>query len=922
MISFACSHCDKILKVKDELAGKKVKCPHCQNVQKVPIIPQDTGTVATLNPAHSRAQASVLDDATVPPSPRSPAVAEEATVPPGMSPGPTVTYQTSNDELPDPETREVVKGAFAYEVEREIARGGMGAIMHAVDQDIRREVAVKFLLNHADERQKTRFIEEAQITGQLEHPNIVPIHQLGVHEDGRCFFSMKMVKGRSLAEILKHQAEPGASATGGEVTLVRLLNIMISICNALSYAHSRQVIHRDLKPANIMVGDFGEVYVMDWGLAKVLGREETPPAAAVPTPIKSKQSREDMATGKKSDSKSGDKVTTRGRSKDELTQAGAIMGTPAYMPPEQAQGNLDEVDQRSDIYSLGAILYEMMTLTPPVGRGGDMVAIMMRVVEGKIDSPSERAPKRARGGWIPSELSAIALKALAKNSTDRYQTVETLKRDIELFLEGRSVSAKQDSAWEMFKKLVKRNKGASIATGAALAVLIVVVSVFLKINYDARLAAERAAADLVAERNARREQGQQSAPAFLEDARQSTSRKKLDHALAQVNVALDFDPSLIDALLLKGQLLIGQKKFTEARQALTSYLAQQPGDANVQKLAELCGGPNLDDIAVLVDFSETLTRLKAFVLAEVMIAHVGDAKVASQRQFKLYQQRLEEAWPGSGKRLAIDDAGKMSLDCRLFANQVNDIAPLQGMKLHSLCLNRCEKVRDLAPLAGMPLTALDMWNCQNVSDLTPLTGMRLTELRLGNCRVRDLTPLASMPLTSLSLEGCSQVQDLTPLEGMKLTSLDLNSCGKVRDLSPLRGMKLVKLSLRECSEVTDLAPLADMPLTWFNIYNNHKVTDLGPLQGMKLTYLMLHSCSQVSNLAPLTGMPLTEMNLGSCQKVTDLEPLQGMKLEGITLPPTVNKGLDIVRNMNSLKTIDGKPAAQFWNEHNVRKAGK
>src|SRR6185503_12323786 len=123
---------------------------------------------------------------------------------------------------------------------------------------------VKFLLNAADARQKARFVEEAQITGQLEHPNIVPIHQLGVHEDGRCFFSMKMVKGQSLAEILQNEKSA--------YTLGRLLTVFVNICNAMAYAHSRQVIHRDLKPANIMVGDFGEVYVMDWGLAKVLGQ--------------------------------------------------------------------------------------------------------------------------------------------------------------------------------------------------------------------------------------------------------------------------------------------------------------------------------------------------------------------------------------------------------------------------------------------------------------------------------------------------------------------------------------------------------------------------------------------------------------------------------------------------------------------------
>src|SRR5262249_51424467 len=168
-----------------------------------------------------------------------------------------------------------------YVVETEIARGGMGAGLRAVDCDIRREVAVKYLLDQADGKKRERFREEAQITGQLEHPNIVPIHELGVDSEKRLFFSMKMVKGRSLADILaaerkdektakKGRFSPitglfrGSARKEGDFSQGRLLNIFVNVCNAIAFAHARGVVHRDLKPANIMVGDFGEVYVMDW----------------------------------------------------------------------------------------------------------------------------------------------------------------------------------------------------------------------------------------------------------------------------------------------------------------------------------------------------------------------------------------------------------------------------------------------------------------------------------------------------------------------------------------------------------------------------------------------------------------------------------------------------------------------------------
>jgi serine/threonine protein kinase len=239
MIAVDCPRCRKHLKVKPELAGKKVRCPGCKQTVAIPV-PSEDATVAPQLPVEAF----------------------------------SATPMTVSAESPrcEESTGEDLEAGTRYHVGAEIARGGMGAILRGIDKDIQREVAVKFLLNAADKRQKARFVEEAQITGQLEHPNIVPIHQLGVHSDGRCFFSMKMVKGRSLAEILKD--EPRPSGSGGDYTLGRLLTILVNICNAMAYAHSRQVIHRDLKPANIMVGDFGEVYVMDWGLAKALGTSE------------------------------------------------------------------------------------------------------------------------------------------------------------------------------------------------------------------------------------------------------------------------------------------------------------------------------------------------------------------------------------------------------------------------------------------------------------------------------------------------------------------------------------------------------------------------------------------------------------------------------------------------------------------------
>ncbi len=210
----------------------------------------------------------------------------------------------------------------------------------------------------------------------------MPIHELGVDAKNRLFFSMKMVKGRSLQQVLKELREDPRTAEK-EYTLGRLLTILVGICHALAYAHSRGVIHRDLKPANIMLGDFGEVYVMDWGLAKVLAGGPGSPAASAAPP-----------------SEATVPVHTRREMGEERTQDGVIVGTVVYMPPEQALGRISDIDRRSDIYALGAILYALLTLQPPIEVEGDHFAALLRVTEGNIKPPELR--RRSELGRSPA----------------------------------------------------------------------------------------------------------------------------------------------------------------------------------------------------------------------------------------------------------------------------------------------------------------------------------------------------------------------------------------------------------------------------------------------------------------------------------------------------------------------------------------
>ncbi len=788
----------------------------------------------------------------------------------------------------------------------------MGAVLRAVDGDIRREVAVKYLLDQGDSRKKARFVEEAQITGQLEHPNIVPIHELGIDAHKRLFFSMKMVHGRSLQQVLSELRDYPHTAER-EYTLGRLLTIFINVCHALAYAHSRGVVHRDLKPANIMVGDFGEVYVMDWGLAKVLTHGAAGDKTA--TVIQAGPSFA-WADGGGGDSSSATVHTSR-EAEDDQTVEGTILGTPMYMPPEQAHGDIAAIDRRSDIYSLGAILYEMLTLEPPIDRKGGHLAILLRVGQGEILAPEQRNPQRARAGKVPTELAAVAMKALALKPEDRYQTVEALRGDIERFLEGRSVSAKEDTKWESIRKLARRNRGVVAATAAAAVLLLAVLIGSSVVNYKARLRAEAAYSAYLKEQEDKRAQTRKSVPAFVEAAHLAADRRKFDDALAQVNAALDYDPDHAGAHLLKGQLLMARKDFAAARPALERYVKLRPEDAEARKLSQLAGAARADDPALDAEIAERLLRQHLPTLAEGLLK-------APEKLLEVHRRKIESAWPGLRERLAMDADGKLSLNLAA-CPQVLALTPLRGMPLRTLLLHN-SKVRDLTALKGMPLTHLDLYGCRQITDLTPLKGMKLTYLRLSLCGpIADYTPLKGMPLTTLHLPWTAQnqelkllrrlpltevaitdgdaVSDLAPLLGLKLTSLSIHSCNLLKDLEPLRGMPLTSLTLSNCLALTDLEPLRGMPLTTLYLqqapqlrdltplagarltqlvlYGGAQVTDLTALHGMPLTSLNLHSCTQVKDLTPLQGMPLTQLDLGGCGQVADLSPLRGMRLTSL-----------------------------------------
>jgi WD40 repeat protein len=306
-----------------------------------------------------------------------------------------------------------------YRIDGEIARGGMGAILKGRDTDLGRDLAIKVLLDSHKNKPEMiqRFIEEAQIGGQLQHPGIAPVYELGQFSDQRPFFSMKLVKGETLSELLAARGDP----LDDQATL---LGIFEQMCQTMAYAHSRGVIHRDLKPANIMVGAFGEVQVMDWGLAKVLS------AGGVADEKKAYTKHQDVSIIQTMRNV-GSETQGRFGSHGSETQIGSVMGTPAYMPPEQALGEIDRLDERSDVFGLGAILCEILTGKPPYV-GSDSTQVFRQASRGKLDGCFARLA--ACGG--EQELIDLAKQMLAVEPEDRLRNAGAVAEAITKHLNG------------------------------------------------------------------------------------------------------------------------------------------------------------------------------------------------------------------------------------------------------------------------------------------------------------------------------------------------------------------------------------------------------------------------------------------------------------------------------------------------------
>ncbi|HTG45175.1 MAG TPA: protein kinase, partial [Verrucomicrobiae bacterium] len=608
-----------------------------------------------------------------------------------------------------------------YRVGAEIARGGMGVILNAKDLKIERRVAMKIMTPAKQEsRERTsRFIQEARVLARLEHPGIVPIHDLGQDKEGRLFYTMKLVKGVTLGKALASLRQ-GSSDAIAQFPFSRLLAIFQKVCDTIAFAHSRGVIHRDLKPDNIMIGEYGEVLVLDWGLAKIVDQAQVIPCAS-------------RAWNKLLEFENDEYDPVR-------TLDGTIVGSPGFMAPEQIEGGGDLVDQRTDIFALGAILYNILTLQPPV-TGLSISEIVEKVRKGDIAPPAAVHAKNGSTklwtGRIPESLSAVVMKALAFEKEDRYGEVSRLSNDIEAFQRGFATSAEHADLTKQIILLVRRHKAKAAILAAAMAISVTCFAVMVGSNNRMRRTLNELAAS----------------SSHL--AANLVTEGKFEEALEKVSNALRLSPKEAEYHLQNANILQVLLRFNEAALEYTRVLAVSPTHERAKENLALCRSMKIEAGKPTI---ESLRLLHASLLRQGRSAEALPISTLlgknQQDRLAVWQARLDSA-KITPQNFKLMEDGTFILNLDDVA--ISDLTSLRGMPISILSVRRT-KVTDLRPVKDMPLREVFLAETA-IRDLSPLKGMSLTNIDLWKCPISDISALKGMPLVAALLSN-TEISDL------------------------------------------------------------------------------------------------------------------------------------------------------------------
>ena len=779
-----------------------------------------------------------------------------------------------------------------------LGAGGMAAVFECRQLSLDRPVALKALGHPKDEVKREAFQREAFLTGSLGHPTIPPVHDLVRNADGIPFLVMKKIEGRPWSEVLH------------EKSLDENLEILLRVADGVAFAHAHDVIHRDIKPQNVSLGRYGEVYLMDWGLAVQRDAE--------------------------------------GFFLREIGGA-ATAGTPAYMAPEMALGIGPDIDERCDLYLLGATLYEIVAGFPP-HPGALATESLVAAAENEIRDPGLR-----------HECLDIAMRALATEPHERTPGVQEFQAAIRLYRQHAESLALNDSGeahlrqalesgryadfdeaqssfrqalrlWEgnaaaarnlrqarlanartafaggdlelaasqleavddeqrelldridaARRRLEKRRRQFTLllrgvfALVAGIAVVLLVSTLWIR---EEQRRTATALEELQSEQEQRRADRRQAAPALVVTARRLITENDFDAARAAAQAALEFDPTLPAAHYLEIGLRLHARRFAAAAQAAQQLLDRAPGEADAQTLLRVARIAARDreqtEPRVLAELTPVLVR-QGLPTVAVEFAFSREERLA------FWLARLREAWPGvEWSADALGWQGNERLFLRIPPDiQIEKLDPLAGMPLADLDLAGQQAIADLSPLRGMPLRRLNLSGCVGISDLSGLRGLPLESLDLsGAYRVEDLEPLRDLPLRSLTIRDLRRLTSIEPLRSPPLESLIMSGAENVSDLEPLRGKRITTLSLSSCRGLSRIDALSDMPLETLYL-RKVELESYQALRGLPLEILQLDG-SNFADLAILSQSPLESLTLIGTP-VRDLRPLRNFPLQTLRI---------------------------------------
>ena len=703
-----------------------------------------------------------------------------------------------------------------YKVLGSIGRGGMGVVHQARDLRILRTVAMKVIKTSSQFSRENvlRFVDEAQLTGQLQHPNIIPVYELGIDDFGEVFYTMKYVKGITLDQVLRRIRE-GEEEAIEKYPLANLLTVFQKICDGVAYAHSVGVVHRDLKPDNVMIGEYGEVLVMDWGLAKK------------------------VASGMHDEHLGDSPVAIPADLRDFETLHGLIVGTPPYISPEAARGELDRIDRRSDIYVLGAILYAVLTLRPPFP-GKEFGELISQIVSGQFVHPTSYSqvvkPLRNSdlpppgpdgiacvmahlpGRRVPEGLAAIVMKAMAPEFADRYQSVSELQADVLAWQGGFAPKAERASLGRQMMLWAARHKGNVVLFSIFFILLNTALVVFvMSLRYER----DRAQDSALQARDSERRLSQVLkdlrgvAPLFVEEAKGLIVRRDLDGALARIDSAIRQLPNEAEYYSLRGNILQTMLRWEEAAESYEEALERNPGLENARENLALTRELIVGASDETESYSEELKKLhqalmkqKRIAEAAIVVEHLGPGRPLAYKQLREEMDRnpefraFRDAFRGTPMRGRIQmlSDGTYGLNLRgLPPGLYGPILRNPALPVVAITLDD-PNFTDLSIFAGTRVRSLTLSGCTRVADLSPLQGMPLQMLNISRTSVSDLSPLAGMPLVELNLDACTKIADFTPLRDIRtLEKLFLPKGAKPIEF--LRGHpKLKFLSFKSLSE--------------------------------------------------------------------------------------------------------------------------